>query len=88
MTLFICNDSFTYDLRIIILDVTETAREKAIGNNNGLSHVPSKRTEEVKSGTSGCSSFLVPYFQPVISIDRVTVINRNHSPTKIKADSL
>ena len=72
MTSFICNDSFTYDLCIIILDITETAREKAIGNNNGLCHVPSKRKEEIKSGTYGCSSFLVPYFQPAISIDRVT----------------
>ena len=36
---------------------------KARGNNNGLSHVPSER-EEIKSGTSGCGSFVVPYIQP------------------------
>ena len=36
---------------------------KARGNNNGLSHVPSK-WEEIKSGTSGCGSFVVPYIQP------------------------
>ena len=86
MTSFICNDSFTYDLRIIILDVPERAREKAIGNNNGLSHVPSKRTEEIKSGTSGCSSFLFPTSNLLFHRPCYTV--RNHSPTKIKADSL
>ena len=32
-----------------------------------LSYVPSKRKEEIKSGTSGCGSFVVPYFQPAIS---------------------
>ena len=52
MTSFICNNSFTYVLRIIILDVTARAREKARGNNNGLSHVRSKRKEELKSGSS------------------------------------
>ena len=67
MTSFICNNSFTYVLRIIILDVTGSAREKARGNNNGLSNVPSKRKKEIKSGTSGCGSFVVPYFQPATS---------------------
>ena len=38
----ICNNSFRYVLRIIILDVSETAQEKARGNNSGLLHVPSK----------------------------------------------
>ena len=42
-------------------------REKARGKNNDLSHVPSKRKEETKSGTSGCGSFVVPYFQPATS---------------------
>ena len=42
-------------------------REKARGKNNDLSHVPSKRNEEIKSGTSGCGSFVVPYFQPATS---------------------
>ena len=65
--------SFTYVLRIIILDVTETAPEKARGNNNGLSHVPSNRKEEIKSGTSGCGSFVVPYFQHVTSTDRLHI---------------
>ena len=32
MTSFICNNSFTCVLRIIILDVSERAREKARGN--------------------------------------------------------
>ena len=42
-------------------------REDARGKNNDLSHVPSKGTEEIKSGTSGCGSFVVPYFQPATS---------------------
>ena len=50
---------------------SETAREKARGNVFGLSHVPSKGKEEIKSGTSGCGSFIVPYFQLATSIDRV-----------------
>ena len=68
---FICNNSFTYVLRIIILDLSETTREKARGNNNGPSHVPSNRKEEIKSGTSGCGSFVVRYFQPATSVDRL-----------------
>ena len=56
-------------------------REKARGNNNGPSLVPSKRKEEIKSaksakrkeeiksGTSGCGSFVVPYFQPATCVD-------------------
>ena len=72
MTSFIYN-SFTYVLRIIIFDVSETAREKARGNSNGLSHVPSNRKEEIKSGTSGCGSFVVPYFQPATSVDRLQI---------------
>ena len=70
MTSFICNNSFTYVLHII-LDVSETARENARDNNNGLSHVPSKGKEEIKSGTSGCGSFVGAYFQPATSIDRL-----------------
>ena len=46
-------------------------REKARGNNDDLSYVTSKRKEEIKSGTSGCGSFVVPNFQPVTSIDRL-----------------
>ena len=71
MMSFICNNSFTYVLRIIILEVSKTVQEKARGNNNGLSHVPSNRKEEIKSGTFGCGSFVVPYFQPATSIDRL-----------------
>ena len=40
---------------------------RATGKNNDLSHVPSKRNEEIKSGTSGCGSFVVPYFKPATS---------------------
>ena len=53
------------------LRLSETTREEARGNNNDPSHVPSKRKEEIKSGTSGCGSFVVPYFQPAISTDRL-----------------
>ena len=69
MTSYICDNSFTYVLRFI-LDVSETVREKARGNND-ISHVPSDRKEEIKSGTSDCGSFVVPYFQPAASTDRL-----------------
>ena len=63
------------------LDVTmrrhyKGEREKAKGNNNGLSYVSSKRKEEIKSGTSGCGSFVVPYFQPA-----TTTTDRLHNDT-------
>ena len=45
----------------------EWAWAKVRGNSNSLSHVPSKRKEETKSETSGCGSFVVPYFQPATS---------------------
>ena len=45
--------------------------ETATGNSNGLSHVPSKRKEEIKPGTSGCGSFVVPYFQPATSTNHL-----------------
>ena len=54
-----------YDLDVTIR-LTDIAREKARGKNNGLSHVPSKGKEEIKSGTSGCGSFVVLYFHPAI----------------------
>ena len=60
ITSFICNNYFMCVLHIIILDIRETAQEKGRGNNNGLSHAPSKRKEEIKSETSGCGSFLLP----------------------------
>ena len=47
MTSFICNNSFTYVLRIIILDVTERARERARGNNKGLSYHQKKRRNKI-----------------------------------------
>jgi len=46
-------------------------QEKVRGNDNGPKHVPSKRKEEIKSGTSGCGSFVVPYFQPATSINHL-----------------
>ena len=50
----------------VTISLSETEREKARGNNNDLSYVPSKR-KEIKSRTSGCGSFVVPYFQPATS---------------------
>ena len=45
--------SFTYVLRVVILDVTkrrgERAREKARGNTNGLWHVPSKEKNKIRN---------------------------------------
>ena len=54
----------------VTISLSETEGEKARGENNGLSHVPSKIKEEIKSGTSGCGSF-VPYFQPATYIDHL-----------------
>ena len=47
----------------------ESVGEKCERNNNDLSYIPSKRKEEIKSRTSGCGSFVVPYFQPATSTD-------------------
>ena len=55
----------------------ETAWEKVRGNYNGLSHVPSKRREEIKSGTSGCGLFVVAYFQPATSIGPLQVLGKS-----------
>ena len=71
--------SFTYVLRVVILNVTkrrgERAREKARGNNtNGFSQIPSKK-EKNKTGISGCVSFVVAYFQPAASIGRLHFIH-------------
>ena len=72
--------SFTY-VTCCDLDITkrrsERALEKARGNNNSLSHVPSNRKEEIKSRTSACGSFVVPYFQPATSINRLHLHKRH-----------
>ena len=47
----------------------DSAREGEREEQRPLSYVPSKRKEEIKSGTSGCGSFVVPYFQPATSTD-------------------
>ena len=60
----------------VTVSLSETAREKARGNNNDLLYVPLKRKEEIKSETSGCGSFVVPYFQPATSTDRL----HSHGP--------
>ena len=65
---YVCVTCCDLDVGIRLI---ERAREKARGNNNDPSHVPSKRKEEIKSGTSGCGSFVVPYFQPATSTDRL-----------------
>ena len=72
MTPFISNNSFTYVLRIIILDLRESAREKARGNTNASRmYNQNGKKREIKSGISGCSSFVFPYFQPATSINRL-----------------
>ena len=53
----------------VIIRLSESAWEKARVNNNNLSHVPSKRKVEIKSGTSCCGTFVVLYIQPATSID-------------------
>ena len=56
----------------------ERAREKARGDINCLSWIPSKQQQQRnkkeklrrnKTGTSGCGSFVVAYFQPATSTD-------------------
>ena len=81
--------SFTYVLRVVIWtslkDVGREHERKREAITNGLSHVPSKRTEEIKSGTSGCGSFVIPYFEPATSIDRLHIvwtILHNHTGRK------
>ena len=55
------------DLDVTLRRHDKSEREKARGNNNDLSYIPSKRKEEIKSGTYGCGSFVFPYFQPATS---------------------
>ena len=66
---YVCVTCCDLDVTMRRHDKSETAREKARGknNNNDLSYVPSKRKEEIKSGTSGCGSFVVAYFRPATS---------------------
>ena len=61
------------------LDVSERAREKARGNNNDLSHARSNRKEEIKSGTSGCGSFVVPYFNLLLPPNVYNNNNNNNN---------
>ena len=71
--------SFTYVLRIDILDVTKRrgarARGKVTGDTNGLSQIMAKNIIN-NTGTSGCASFLVAYFQPATCIDRLHVCSQ------------
>ena len=71
---FVCVRQSIFYVRVTCCDLDVTTRrhykrerEKAREMNNDLSHAPSKRNEEIKSGTSGCGSFVVPYFQPATS---------------------
>ena len=64
----------------VTISLSEAEQEKARGNNNNLLYVPSKRKEEIKSGTSGCGLFVVgrdvirlPYFQSYSSVPDVNV---------------
>ena len=63
---------FTYLLRVIILDVTKrrckSARESERRYQRLLvDTIPSKKNQK----KSGCGSFVVAYFQPATSIDRL-----------------
>ena len=79
MTSFKCNNSFTYALRVIIWDVTdrrgESVRESERRYQRPLADIISKEQleeeEEIKTGISGRGSFVVAYFQPTTSIDRL-----------------
>ena len=66
--LYVCVTCCDLDVAV---ELCERARENARRNNKDLSYVPSKRKEEIKPGTSGCGSFVVPYFQPATSTDRL-----------------
>ena len=74
--------SFAYVSRVVISDVTKRrgvrAREKARGDTNGLSQIPSKKRKRRrnKTGTPDCGSLVVAYFRPVSSTDRL----HRHSP--------
>ena len=72
-TSFNCNNSFTYVLRAIILDITkshgQSAREKERGDTSCLSYRPSEKKNN--TGISGCGSSVVTYFQSATSIDRL-----------------
>ena len=68
MTSFNCNHSFTYVLRVSILDVTK--RREAISADSA--DTIRKETKN-KPGISGCGSFVVAYFQPTTFIDRLPV---------------
>ena len=72
--------SFTYVLRVVIWTslkfVGRRAREKARGNNKRpLACTIKKKRKEIKPGTSGCGSFVIPYFQPSTSIDRLQIVS-------------
>ena len=58
---------YVYLLRLIILDVTK--REKARGDANCLSQIPSEKKN--KTGISGIGSFVVACFQPATYVDRL-----------------
>ena len=64
---------FTYVLHVVILDVTKRHDERVQERSERqyqqrLTDTITKKNE-MKTGTSGCGSFVVPYFQPATSID-------------------
>ena len=70
--------AFTYVLRVVILDVTkrrgERQRERkreAIPTVSRINYTIKRKEEKEKTGTSGCGSFVVLYFQPATSTDRL-----------------
>ena len=76
--------SVTYVLRVVIFDVTKRRGERERERKREAKPTASRRyhyflffkyfkkvKNKNKSGTSGCSSFVVLYFQPATSIDRL-----------------
>ena len=49
-------------------DMMRECKREVRGNTNSVSQIPSQKNE-MKTGTSSCGSFVVPYFQPATSID-------------------
>ena len=80
----VCVEGLLRHLFVIILlrifyvdfDVPQRRRESARGTARGdtdcLSYIPSEKMN--KTGISGCGSFVVAYFQPATSINRLQVL--------------
>ena len=71
---FVCVDvirSFTYVLRVAIWTSLKDVVRQGERKREAISTASRKRKEKNKIGISGCGSFVVLYFQPATSIDRL-----------------